>query len=154
MREGNLRLDEYWAKRDFNKTHEPRGKPEVEGGSRFVVHRHQASHLHYDFRLEMAGVLKSWAVPKGVPAEAGIRRLAVQVGDHPIEYVNFAGKIPQGEYGAGTVEIWDKGEYQLSKEAPDRLEFTLKGEKLSGDYVLIHTGDRNWLLIKRKVRSG
>ena len=149
-----MRLDEYWAKRDFNKTHEPRGKPEVEGSFRFVVHRHQASHLHYDFRLEMAGVLKSWAIPKEVPVEPGVRRLAVQVEDHPIDYMNFAGKIPQGEYGAGTVEIWDKGEYQLSKEAPDRLEFTLKGKKLSGDYVLIHTGDQNWLLIKRKVRSG
>lgn len=154
IREGNLRLDEYQAKRDFDKTHEPRGKPGVEGGSRFVVQRHQASHLHYDFRLEMAGILRSWAIPKGVPAESGVRRLAVQVEDHPIEYINFAGNIPQGEYGAGTVEIWDKGEYELGKEAPDRLEFTLKGKKLSGDYVLIHTDGRNWLLIKRKVRPG
>ncbi len=147
-------LEKYWRKRDFRKTPEPMGERGSEGENRFVVHKHQASHLHYDFRLEMEGVLKSWAVPKGVPVEPGVRRLAVQVEDHPIEYIDFAGTIPDGEYGAGTVEIWDKGNFELDKKAPDRLEFTLNGEKLSGNYVLIHTDGNKWLLIKRKVKSG
>ena len=146
-----MALEAYQAKRHFGKTPEPKGKLEGEGGNRFVVHRHQARQLHYDFRLEMDGVLKSWAVPKGAPTEPGVRRLAVQVEDHPVDYIDFAGRIPEGEYGAGTVEIWDKGEFELYKKAPDRLEFTLKGKKLSGDYVLIHTGGKNWLFIKRKV---
>lgn len=145
-------LEEYQAKRYFEKTPEPGGEMEGEGRSRFVVHKHQARNLHYDFRLEMEGVLKSWAVPKGVPTEPGVRRLAVQVEDHPIGYIDFAGRIPEGEYGAGTVEIWDKGEFKLDKKAPDHLEFTLEGEKLSGEYVLIHTDGKNWLLIKRKAR--
>ncbi len=149
-----MSLEEYQAKRDFRKTPEPRGEQEDKRGSRFVIHRHQARHLHYDFRLEMEGVLKSWAVPKGVPSEPGVRRLAVQVEDHPIDYIDFAGEIPQGQYGAGTVEIWDQGSFRLNREEPDRLEFTLRGEKLSGDYVLIHTDSKNWLLIKRKVRTG
>ncbi|MFQ6122535.1 MAG: DNA polymerase ligase N-terminal domain-containing protein [Dehalococcoidales bacterium] len=147
-------LGKYGRKRDFSKTPEPMGGKGVGGGNRFVVHRHQASHLHYDFRLEMEGVLKSWAVPKGVPVEPGVRRLAVQVEDHPIEYIDFAGEIPEGEYGAGTVEIWDKGNFELGEKAPERLEFTLKGEKLSGDYVLIRTDRNNWLLIKRKEKPG
>ena len=130
------------------------GKERSGGGNRFVVHKHQASHLHYDFRLEMEGVLKSWAVPKGVPAEPGIKRLAVQVEDHPLEYLDFAGTIPEGEYGAGTVEIWDKGSFTLDKSAPGQLEFTLNGERLWGSYVLIHTGGKNWLLLKRRVKSG
>lgn len=146
-----MSLEQYKTKRNFNKTSEPSGETEGEGKSRFVIHKHQARHLHYDFRLEMEGVLKSWAVPKGVPAEPGVKRLAVQVEDHPIDYIGFAGTIPEGEYGAGTVEIWDKGKFELGKKAVDRLEFSLRGEKLSGDYVLIHTGDKNWLLIKRKV---
>ena len=147
-------LEEYIRKRNFRKTPEPESKPGVGGGSRFVVHKHQARHLHYDFRLEMEGVLKSWAVPKGVPVETGVRRLAVQVEDHPIDYMDFAGEIPKGEYGAGTVEIWDKGEFVLDRRTPDQLEFTLKGEKLSGGYALIHTDGKNWLLIKRKAKPG
>ncbi len=98
-------------------------------------------------------MLRSWAVPKGVPPESGIRRLAVQVEDHPVEYLDFAGTIPDGEYGAGSVEIWDTGTFEINKDEIDLLEFTLNGEKLSGGYVLIHTGGRNWLLIKRKVKS-
>ena len=117
-----------------------------------MVQKHQASHLHYDFRLEMDGVLRSWAVPKGVPETAGIRRLAVRTEDHPMEYIAFTGTIPEGEYGAGTVEIWDSGTYVFEKREPDRLEFTLNGEKLSGDYVLIHTDGDNWLLLKRKKK--
>jgi len=147
-------LEEYIRKRNFRKTSEPEVKPEGGGGSRFVVHKHQARHLHYDFRLEMEGVLKSWAVPKGVPVESGVRRLAVQVEDHPIDYIDFAGEIPEGEYGAGTVEIWDKGEFVLEEKTPDQLQFTLRGEKLSGGYALIHTDGKNWLLIKRKTKPG
>lgn len=146
-------LEKYQAKRDFKNTPEPRGDKQAGGKSRFVVQKHQASHLHYDFRLEMDGVLKSWAVPKGVPLEPGIRRLAVQVEDHPVEYIDFAGRIPEGEYGAGTVEVWDKGEFTLDRKAPEQLEITLAGEKLSGGYVLIHTDGKNWLLIKRKTKQ-
>jgi len=147
-----MSLEQYKTKRNFDKTSEPSGETEGEGKSRFVIHKHQARHLHYDFRLEMDGVLKSWAVPKGVPAEPGVRRLAVQVEDHPLDYIDFAGTIPEGEYGAGTVEIWDKGKFQLGKKAVDRLEFSLRGEQLSGEYVLIHTDGKNWLLIKRKIK--
>ncbi len=146
-----MSLKKYQAKRDFARTTEPAGEVANGGGNRFVVQKHQASHLHYDFRLEMAGVLKSWAVPKGPPLEPGIRRLAVQVEDHPVAYIDFAGEIPEGQYGAGTVEIWDRGEFRLDAQAPDRLEFALKGQKLTGDYVLVHTGDQNWLFLKRKA---
>ena len=146
-------LREYQAKRDFEKTSEPKGEKQAGGKSRFVVQKHQASRLHYDFRLEMDGVLKSWAVPKGVPLEPGVRRLAVQVEDHPVEYIDFAGEIPEGEYGAGTVEIWDKGEFKLDKRETGQLEITLAGEKLSGGYVLVHTDGKNWLLIKRKAQQ-
>ena len=118
----------------------------------FVVHRHQARHLHYDFRLEAEGVLKSWAVPKGVPIEFGVRRLAIQVEDHPLDYIDFTGEIPEGEYGAGTVEIWDRGKFKFRKKEHDRLEFTLMGKKLIGDYVLIHTKGKNWLLIKQSAK--
>ncbi len=147
-------IEEYRKKRDFGKTPEPKGERGDTIGSRFVVHRHQATHLHYDLRLEMEGALKSWAVPKGVPVETGVGRLAVQVEDHPIDYITFAGKIPEGEYGAGTVEIWDKGEFTTDKKTPEQLEFTLRGDKLSGGYVLIHTDGKNWLLIKRKTKPG
>ena len=148
-----MNLEEYRSKRDFEKTPEPRGEQQSIGKSRFVVQKHQASHLHYDFRLEMEGVLKSWAVPKAIPLEPGVRRLAVQVEDHPIAYIDFAGKIPEGEYRAGTVEIWDKGEYKLDNKATDRIEITLTGEKLLGGYVLIHTDGKNWLIIKRKTKQ-
>lgn len=146
-------LSEYQGKRQFNKTPEPKGQVGGKDTSRFVIHRHQARHLHYDLRLEMEGVLKSWAVPKGVPLEPGLRRLAVQVEDHPIDYIDFAGEIPEGQYGAGTVEIWDSGKFELSKKEANYLEFTLHGEKLSGDYVLVHTNGKNWLLIKRKIND-
>lgn len=146
-----MALEKYREKREFNKTPEPEGQVAGSSRSRFVIHKHQARHLHYDLRLEMDGVLKSWAVPKGVPLEPGVRRLAVQVEDHPVEYIDFSGRIPDGQYGAGIVEIWDKGEFELGKRLPDHLEFTLRGEKLSGDYVLIHTDAKNWLFIKRKV---
>jgi len=117
----------------------------------FVVQRHQARHLHYDLRLEMDGVLKSWAVPKEPPLEPGVKRLAVEVEDHPLEYANFEGVIPEGMYGAGRVEIWDRGTYQLKHRSMDKIEFSLNGEKMRGDYVLIRfKRNKNWLLIKRK----
>ena len=140
----------YQKKRDFDKTSEPLWGGKNEGQPRFVVQKHEATHLHYDFRLEMGGVLRSWAVPKGPPLELGVRRLAIQVEDHPIDYIGFSGEIPQGEYGAGSVEIWDKGEIDLEKESADILEFSLRGKKLSGSYALIHTDDKNWLFIRRK----
>lgn len=147
-----MSLRKYQEKRDFGKTSEPPGKVGGEEQRRFVVQRHQARQLHYDFRLEMGGVLRSWAVPKGPPPEPGIRRLAVQVEDHPLDYIDFAGEIPVGEYGGGSVEIWDKGTFDLEKETTDRLEFSLRGTRLSGSYVLVHTGGKNWLFLRRKER--
>ena len=147
-----MSLKQYKERRDFTRTPEPGGRIQLGERHRFVVHKHQARQLHYDFRLEIGGVLRSWAVPKGPPLESRIRRLAVQVEDHPVDYIDFEGEIPKGEYGAGTVEIWDKGEFTLEKETEDRLEFSLRGEKLSGGYVLLHTGNKNWLFIRRKER--
>ena len=144
-------LKEYSSKRDFEHTPEPEARIADTGETRFVVQKHQASRLHYDFRLELEGVLKSWAVPKGPPLEPGIRRLAVRVEDHPVSYIDFSGSIPEGEYGAGSVEIWDSGTYTLDRQEPDLLEITLLGQKLNGPYVLVHTGDKNWLLMKRKA---
>lgn len=119
--------------------------------SRFVVQKHQATHLHYDFRLEMDGVLKSWALPKGPPTSFGVRRLAVRVEDHDLDYIDFEGTIPEGEYGAGTVEIWDKGTYALKNRTEKKIEFTLHGTKLNGDYVLINFKKNNWLLFRKKT---
>jgi len=120
---------------------------------RFVIQKHHATHLHYDFRLEMDGVLKSWAVPKEPPTESGVKRLAVQVEDHELSYIDFEGTIPEGMYGAGKVEIWDKGTYTLKHRTKDKVEFVLHGEKLSGNYILIRfKGDKNWLLFKKKKR--
>ena len=118
---------------------------------RFVVHKHQATHLHYDFRLELDDVLKSWAVPKGPPAVPGVKRLAVQVDDHPLEYIDFEGEIPEGSYGAGTVEIWDQGTYELAEREDNSLSFSLHGERLQGAYALVHTTGKNWILLKRKI---
>ena len=141
----------YQRKREFNKTSEPRGKVEKTNFFRFVVQKHQARNLHYDFRLEAGGVLKSWAVPKGVPEEIGIKRLAVQVEDHPVDYINFSGIIPEGEYGAGTVEIWDKGRWEIVEGSlgAGSLKFNLAGKKLKGQYVLVRFKDKkNWLIYK------
>lgn len=144
-------LNEYKKKRDFTKTGEPKGGIGKKDSSRFVVQEHHASHLHYDFRLEAEGVLKSWAVPKGVPGKEGIKRLAVRVEDHPVDYIDFAGVIPTGEYGGGEVKIWDKGKWQpVSGDlAGGNIKFTLHGRKLKGDYVLIRLKDKkNWLIYK------
>ena len=117
---------------------------------RFVVQEHHASHLHWDFRLEMDGVLKSWAVPKGMPEQPGVRRLAIQTEDHPLDYIDFEGEIAEGLYGAGTVTIWDRGTYDLEERDPKKLVFVLFGERLKGGYVLVHTREDQWLLFKRK----
>ncbi len=139
--------------RDFTKTPEPKGNFKKSPGNRFVVHEHDASHLHYDLRLEIGGVLRSWAVPKEPPDKEGVKRLAIQTEDHPVEYANFEGIIPEGMYGAGSVRIWDKGEFSLEEEKDERLLFELKGRKLTGKYALIKTkfrGKESWLFFKRK----
>jgi len=118
---------------------------------RFVIQKHQATRLHYDFRLEMDNVLKSWAVPKEPPTQPGVRRLAVQVEDHALDYIDFEGTIPEGQYGAGTVEIWDKGTYTLKDRTEKMIEFTLNGSKLKGNYALIHFKENNWLFIRKKT---
>lgn len=145
-------LKEYRQKRKFVKTPEPKGKILKRKQNRFVVQEHWATHHHFDFRLEMEGVLKSWAVPKGLPEKKGIKRLAIQVEDHPIDYINFQGKIPKGLYGAGKVKIYDKGTYELINKTKDRISFKLKGKKLKGDYHLIKTkiAKNQWLLIRTK----
>lgn len=121
---------------------------------RFVIHEHYASHHHYDFRLEMDEVLKSWAIPKGPPMEATEKRLAVLVEDHPLEYIDFEGMIPKGEYGAGKVLIWDYGTYELIEKTAHKMSFSLKGEKLNGDFSLLRLRKakkgNEWLLIKHK----
>src|SRR3954468_24396449 len=154
-------LTEYKKKRDFKVTAEPSGKPLpklVKGASRFVIQKHDASRLHYDFRLEMDGVLKSWAVPKGLPWEKAEKHLAVEVEDHPVEYATFEGIIPQGQYGGGTVMVWDEGQYHVYGEEPlkalkaGRLHMVLDGEKAKGEWSLIRTrmdaGKPQWLLLK------
>ncbi|MCK4268703.1 MAG: DNA ligase [Actinomycetia bacterium] len=154
----NEKLTKYKDKRDFATT------PEPEEGSgpqahTFVVQRHQASHLHFDFRLEMGGTLKSWAVPKGPPSQPKEKRLAVAVEDHPLAYASFEGVIPVGQYGAGTVEIWDKGTYEAVRpDDPEaqlesgKFSFVLKGERLKGLFALVKTAysSKSWLLIMKE----
>ncbi|MEM3577362.1 MAG: DNA polymerase ligase N-terminal domain-containing protein [Candidatus Bathyarchaeia archaeon] len=117
----------------------------------YVIQKHAATHLHYDLRLEMDGVLKSWAIPKEPPAAVGVRRLAVQVEDHPLGYEKFEGVIPEGKYGAGTVKIWDRGTYRLLDRKPNKLLIEIYGEKLRGTYVLLRfKNEKNWLFFKKK----
>lgn len=155
-----MSLRQYNKMRDFKKTREPSGKAAKRKGHQFVVQKHYASHLHYDFRLELNGALKSWAVPKGPSMNPGDKRLAVQVEDHPVSYAKFEGEIPKGEYGAGQVIIWDKGTWfplgtPESALKKGRLEFELHGEKLKGKFILVRTRGPekakkpSWLLIKR-----
>jgi DNA ligase D-like protein (predicted 3'-phosphoesterase) len=119
--------------------------------ARFVIQKHDAAHLHYDFRLEMDGVLKSWAIPKDPPKEPGIKRLAVQVEDHQLDYIDFEGVIPEGKYGAGKVEVWDKGTYVIRHRSDNKILLSLQGERLSGDYTLLRfKQDKNWLFFKNK----
>jgi len=148
-------LKQYKKKRKFPETPEPKGK-EKEGKSKksiFVIHKHHASHLHWDLRLEMKGVLKSWAIPKEPPKDTKTKRLAIQVEDHPLEYAKFEGIIPEGNYGAGKVEIWDKGDYKLKEKTKDKIEFILYGKKLKGNFVLVKTHygnkpEKSWLWFK------
>lgn len=162
-------LKKYNTKRDFSQTAEPRGIKKTGGRKlHFVVQRHDATRLHYDFRLEMAGVLKSWAVPKGPSLNPADKRLAVMVEDHPYAYRKFEGTIPKGNYGAGNVEIWDEGTYTALEQQPGKndeavllqelkngsLKFVLHGKKLNGEFALVRmknaTEDNAWLLIKHK----
>ncbi len=162
-------LRQYWKKRNFTKTPEPRGKTiPTTGRLQFVIQKHAASRLHYDFRLELDGTLKSWAVPKGPSLDPGQKRLAVHVEDHPLDYAGFEGIIPAKQYGGGTVLLWDRGYWEPigdpgSSYRRGRLKFTLHGEKLHGIWNLVRMGGRqeagkeNWLLIKEKddeARSG
>jgi bifunctional non-homologous end joining protein LigD len=157
------RLNTYRSKRDFTRTCEPGGLPVQQAGqARYVMHWHQASHDHFDLRLEQDGVLRSWALPKGPSLKAGEKHLAVEVEDHPLEYGSFEGVIPKGEYGGGTAMLWDRGRWQmLGKPKPDKLDFQLYGEKLAGHWTLVRmhgkaAGRRqeNWLLIKRSDPDG
>jgi len=143
-------LGKYKEKRDFANTPEPPPEAREGEGRTFVIQKHQARALHWDLRLERDGVLKSWAVPKEPTMERGVRRLAVAVEDHPVDYASFAGEIPEGGYGAGTVEIWDKGTYSAEYWDEDKIVFTLNGERLIGRFALVHTGGKNWLLMKSK----
>jgi bifunctional non-homologous end joining protein LigD len=166
-------LEKYREKRDFERTDEPIGsEPDhhPEGGLRFVIQKHAASHLHFDLRLELDGVMRSWAVPKGPSLDPSSRRLAMQVEDHPIEYNTFEGTIPKGEYGGGTVMLWDQGTYAPDELPPGadpqdavrdglrkgKLAFTLRGERLAGSFALVRTdaGTKpKWLLIKHRDRD-
>jgi bifunctional non-homologous end joining protein LigD len=160
-------LKNYREKRNFHRTPEPPGesknKRERRGSRIYVVQKHQSSQLHYDFRLEFRGVLLSWAVPKGPSLDPSVKRLAMRVEDHPIDYAGFEGVIPEG-YGAGTVMVWDRGTWNAESDdvagalAKGDLKFALHGKKLRGSWVLVRTRgfgykpDRSWLLIKHRVR--
>ncbi len=163
-----MSLEKYIEKRNFDQTPEPKNPQDTNKGAlKFVVQRHQASSLHYDFRLEMEGVLKSWAVPKGPSLNPNDKRLAMMVEDHPFSYRTFAGDIPEGNYGAGHVDIWDEGTYYATEE-PDRktgekqlleglkkgsISFVLEGNKLNGEFSLVKMKGRQenaWLLVKKK----
>jgi bifunctional non-homologous end joining protein LigD len=158
-----MALDEYAAKRRFSDTPEPppSSKKSKTAANYFCVQRHDASHLHYDFRLEIDGVLKSWAVPKGPSLDPAVRHFAAHVEDHPIEYGDFEGNIPAGNYGAGSVMLWDRGTFELLGDtaaagqlARGDLKFRLHGQKLNGDFALVHMKARGkgneWLIIKKR----
>ncbi|MEP7053263.1 MAG: DNA polymerase ligase N-terminal domain-containing protein, partial [Pseudomonadota bacterium] len=153
-----MSLVKYRKKRNFSETSEPAGEARHKSGHRYVIQKHDAGHLHYDFRLELNGVLLSWAVPKGPTLDPGVKRLAVQTEDHPIEYSGFEGTIPEGAYGGGTVLLWDRGTWEPEGDAEQaykkgHLKFQLHGEKLSGGWHLVRTQRGNekqkqWLLFK------
>jgi DNA ligase D-like protein (predicted 3'-phosphoesterase) len=162
-------LARYREKRDFRKTSEPEGKTKSKKEKQnniFVIQKHDASNLHYDFRLEVDGVLKSWAVPKGPSTDPKEKRMAIPTEDHPLDYTDFEGVIPEGEYGAGTVMVWDIGPYKNIRETKDKenksmkeslsegkIEVWLEGKKITGGYALVRTGKgkkERWLLIKMK----
>ena len=153
-----MTLEKYHQKRDFANTPEPDGgkKTGSEVTPIFVVQEHHAQNLHWDFRLQHDGVLASWAVPKGVPSEFNEKKLAVQVEDHPLDYAQFSGNIPEGQYGAGHVEIWDEGTYETIKWDKDIVEIILAGKKMKGRFSLIKTkgyGRNSWILMKQKPKT-
>jgi DNA ligase D-like protein (predicted 3'-phosphoesterase) len=151
-----MTLEKYIKKRKFDSTPEPRAKfPKKSSEEKliFVIQEHHATHLHFDLRLEMDGVLKSWAVPKEPPLAKGTKRLAIQVEDHPMEYANFHGEIPEGNYGAGEVKIWDSGNYEMLKKYSDRMILEFHGKKLNLKYCLVNTtfsDKKSWLFFKMK----
>lgn len=153
-----MSLDNYRKRRCFDQTPEPEGKvcKKTAKAPVFVVQEHHAQNLHWDFRLEHEGVLASWAVPKGVPQEIGGKKLAVHVEDHPLEYGDFSGNIPNGQYGAGHVEIWDKGTFETIKWDNNIVEVVLSGKRMKGRYSLIKTkgyGRNSWILMKQKPKT-
>jgi bifunctional non-homologous end joining protein LigD len=141
-------LDTYRAKRDPKKTPEPLGRPRAKHriSQRFVIQEHHARSLHWDLRLERDGVLVSWALPKGLPDSPDRNHLAVHTEDHPLEYATFEGEIPKGEYGGGTMTIWDSGRYDVEKWSDTEVKFVLHGSRASGDFVLFQTKDKNWMI--------
>ena len=147
-----MALKEYVKKRNLKISKEPKAKVRFSGKNIFVIHEHHARNLHWDLRLEMDGVLKSWAVPKSPPLSKGTKRLAIQVEDHPLAYASFHGVIPEGNYGAGKVIIWDKGKYELIEKTSTKIIFELHGKKLKGTYCLIKTSyggnKKGWLFFK------
>lgn len=156
-----MTLSTYHHKRNFKQTPEPKGKVSKKQQNLFVIQKHAASHLHYDFRLELQGTLKSWAVPKGPCLDPGIKRLAMHVEDHPVEYGGFEGVIPEGQYGSGQVLLWDTGYWESLDEDPvqayktGHLHFLIKAKKLKGAWDLIHIKAKEsnaWLLIKHNDR--
>jgi bifunctional non-homologous end joining protein LigD len=160
------KLNQYRQKRDFSRTSEPLGTTKnKDRGPIYVIQKHKARNMHYDLRLQMGGVLKSWAIPKGPSLNPSERKLAVPTEDHPLDYAYFEGVIPEGQYGAGTVIVWDKGSYSNLKEQisleesiqKGKLEIFIEGQKLKGAYVLLRTGKKDdpsprWLFIKMKDR--
>jgi bifunctional non-homologous end joining protein LigD len=160
-----MALEKYRKKRNFKVSPEPKGRPQTKRKSSllYVIQKHQASHLHYDFRLESNGVLLSWAIPKGPSLDPSVKRLAMQVEDHPVEYGGFEGVIPEGEYGGGTVMLWDRGTWSPEEDIPveeslrkGSLKFQLNGKKLRGSWALVRTKNYGgtkktaWLLIKHR----
>jgi len=144
---GGEKLEQYRKMRDFSKTREPAGAERTQPrGDRFVVQEHHATALHWDFRLERDGVLVSWAVPKGIPPHPAQNNLAVHTEDHPLDYIDFEGEIPEGEYGGGMVYLWDQGTYECEKFEEREVMVVLHGERAKGRYVLIKTGGKNWLM--------
>jgi DNA ligase D-like protein (predicted ligase)/DNA ligase D-like protein (predicted 3'-phosphoesterase) len=139
-------LESYEKKRDFRKTPEPKAEIDISGGNNFVVHRHHASHLHYDLRLEQDGVLKSWAVPRGLPPHPGVKRLAVQTEDHPMKYLTFDGTIPKGQYGGGEMWIYALGKYQITKEKKDGFYFKLNSKEINAEYRIHKMKQKEWLM--------